>query len=250
MTYHGAMKDEPKRLQKVLAERGVASRRKAEVLILEGRVKVNGVVAKIGVSVVDKDDIVVDGKPVKNKEKLLYLAFNKPRGYVVSTNIQGEEKIIFELIKTPVRVFPIGRLDKESEGLLLLTNDGDLAQKVSHPSYKTEKVYEVTLDRPVKKSDTNLMEKGIPLHDEDGTTYTTSGVLLYFTQNPKKVKVRISIGKNHVIRKMFGHFGYAVQKLKRVSVGVVTLGSLKSGESRPLSPEEINELRASLPEKA
>lgn len=239
------MNETSKRLQKILSEHGIASRRKAEVLISEGRVKVNGRTAKLGESATASDTILVDNKPLRKNVSFVYYAFHKPVGYIVSAEQQGEEKIIFDLIKTRERVFPVGRLDKDSEGLLLLTNDGDFAQMVSHPKYHKTKVYEVTLDRPVKHGDLNKIEKGIILSDDTGEKYSTAGIQGKLTQNPKKVLVTLVLGKYHVIRKMFGHFGYAVQKLKRVSIGKVKLGSLKAGEIRELTKDEQDDLRGS-----
>jgi 23S rRNA pseudouridine2605 synthase len=238
MKYHEFMQ-KPERLQKILADFGVASRRKSEVLISEGRVRVNGKVAKIGDKALGPDKITVDGKTLKRKEKPLYFAFNKPRGYVVSETQQGTDPTIFDLIKIPERIFPVGRLDKDSQGLIILTNDGDLAQKISHPKGEIRKRYEVTVERKIEKSDTNLMERGISLSDEDGSRYSTKGTVVTFVQNPKKVIVEIGIGRYHVIRKMFGHFGYAVTKLKRISIGGVTLGGLELGALRPLTNKEL-----------
>lgn len=234
--------EKPKRLQKILAEHGIASRRKAEVFISEGRVKVNGKVAKLGQSAHESDEIQVSGKKLKRAPKFVYYAFNKPKGYIVSSEKQGSEPTIFDLIKVPFRVFPVGRLDKESEGLLLLTNDGDFAQKISHPRNGTEKLYEVTLERPVKTSDIREIEKGILLQDDLGKSYYTTGTKITKLQSPKKVLVLLHVGKYHVIRKMFGHFGYSVEKLKRVGIGKMKLGNLKVGEIRELTGEELTSL--------
>ena len=231
--------EKPKRLQKILAEHGIASRRKAEVLISEGKVTVNGTQAKLGQSASESDDIRVFGKQLKKAPKVVYYMLNKPRGYVVSLEKQGKDPTIFDLFKLPFRVFPVGRLDKESEGLLLLTNDGKFAQKISHPRKAVEKTYEVTLERPVKTSDVKEIEKGILLQDEVGKSYYTTGTKIRKLQSPKKVLVTIHIGKYHVIRKMFGHFGYSVEKLKRVMVGKMKLGNLKPGEIRQLTHEEL-----------
>lgn len=236
------MKEQLKRLQKILAEHGIASRRKAEVLISEGQVKINGKTASLGSKAFEHDEITVQGKLISKKVTFVYYAFNKPVGYVVSAKKQGDAKIIFDIIQTKERVFPVGRLDKDSEGLLILTNDGDFAQNIAHPSHDTEKTYLVTLDRAIKTSDMRKIEKGIQLADESGEVYSTQGTKLKAQQSPKKVLVTIKIGKYHVIRKMFGHFGYAVQKLQRIALGSLRLGSLAPGEMRPLTNEEIQEL--------
>lgn len=236
--------EKPKRLQKILAEHGIASRRKAEVLISEGRVTVNGTVATLGQSALESDDIRISGKQLKKAPKFVYYVLNKPRGYIVSLEKQGKDPTIFELFDIPFRIFPVGRLDKESEGLLLLTNDGAFTQKISHPRKGVEKTYEVTLERPVKMSDMKEIEKGILLQDEVGKSYYTTGTKIQKLQSPKKVLVTIHIGKYHVIRKMFGHFGYSVEKLKRVSIGKMRLGNLKLGEIRELTQEELAGLKS------
>ncbi len=238
--------DNAERVQKILSQAGFASRRAAEKLIEEGRVFVNGQKVSLGMKASLSDDIRVNGKKISLTfaTKHVYFAFHKPRGYIVSEVQQGDDPIIFDLLPKRPRVFAVGRLDKESEGLLLLTNDGDFAQMIMHPKHEVKKIYNVLLDRPLATADRNAIEKGIDIVDEDHTKYSTQGTKILAQSGAKKFRVEIRMGKYHMIRKMFGHFGYAVSRLQRVAIGSVKLGNLASGKFRELTEEERNSLRA------
>ena len=231
-----------KRLQKVLAEAGIASRRKSETLIEAGHVLVNGKVARLGMSVSPSDEVVYRGKKV-NLQRKEYFLLNKPVGYVVSKVKQGKTKTIYDLRSVPSHLFPVGRLDKETEGLLLLTNDGEFAQKMSHPKFEVKKTYEVLLDRPLEPHDRKKIEKGVQLTDEDGTRYTADRVHLDApSERPQKLTVSLHMGKYHVIRKLFGSLGYAVKKLRRIQLGPFRLKNIPIGSVHRVTDKDIRSL--------
>jgi len=223
------------RVQKLLSNYGYCSRRNAEELIEEGRVKVNGKVISLGDKATDDDKIEVDGHAV-NKEKKIYLVFNKPVGCV--TAFQDKKyKTIMKYIKIKERVFPIGRLDYNTSGLLLLTNDGDFANKIMHPRYEIEKTYLVELNKPVDDTSISRIEKGVYL--EDGKTKPAKIKKI----EPNKVEIIIHEGKNRIVRRIFHSLGYAIKTLERIKVGSLNLGTLKSGEYRELTKSEISQLQ-------
>lgn len=223
------------RINKYLAKSQVASRREAENLVLEGRVKVNGnIVTSLSTTVDENSDIVeFDGKIVKPIEKKYYLKINKPVGYTCSNKSQFNEKIIFDLIDLDVKLFTIGRLDKDSRGLVLITNDGDIYNKVIHPRSSIDKVYNVILDKNISVNDLNRLISGI---DIDGYV-TKPAKLIKYRKN--RVTLSISEGKNRQIRKMFEKVGYKVLDLHRQSIGNIEIGELESGEYRNLTKEEL-----------
>ncbi|ACX52400.1 pseudouridine synthase [Ammonifex degensii KC4] len=232
------------RLQKVLARAGIASRRKAEELIVAGRVKVNGqVVDKLGVKVdPERDSIEVDGKPVKLPERLVYLAFHKPRGVVTTLHDpQGRPKVADFLKGIKERVFPVGRLDYDSEGLLLLTNDGELAHRLLHPRFHVPKTYLVWVKGEVGKEKLNLLRRGIKL--EDGPTLPAEVRVLRRARGETVLQLTIREGRKRQIRRMLKALGCEVLRLKRVAVGPVRLGPLRPGEYRHLTPREVDSLR-------
>ncbi|RDV83044.1 pseudouridine synthase [Ammonifex thiophilus] len=232
------------RLQKVLARAGIASRRKAEKLILAGRVRVNGqVVDKLGVKVDPERDLIeVDGKPIKLPERLIYLAFHKPRGVVTTLHDpQGRPKVTDFLKGLRERVFPVGRLDYDSEGLLLLTNDGELAHRLLHPRFHVPKTYLVWVKGEVGKEKLDLLRRGIEL--EDGPTLPVEVRALRRTKGETILQLTIREGRKRQIRRMFRALGYEVSRLKRVAVGPVRLGPLRPGEYRHLTPREVESLR-------
>ena len=211
------------RLQKVLASAGVASRREAEKYILAGRVKVNGkIVKELGTKVGEKAFILVDGKPIKREKKAYYL-FYKPRGVVTMTDPQGRRTVADFAKDLPERVFPVGRLDYNTEGLLLLTNDGDLAQKLTHPKHEVNKTYRVTVPGLVPQDKLDLLRIGVKL--EDGMTAPA-----------------IDEGRNRQVRRMCDFIGFPVRQLKRIKLGNLTLQGLKRGGYRILNEDEINAL--------
>ncbi|NJD01501.1 MAG: rRNA pseudouridine synthase [Ruminiclostridium sp.] len=230
------------RLQKFLAEAGVASRRKCEELMLQGRVEVNGVkITELG-SKVDAGDIVkVDGKEVMQEEKKVYILLNKPVGLITTSKDQFSRKTVLDLIEgVKERIYPVGRLDYDTSGLLLLTNDGDLSYKLTHPSCETNKVYQAKIKGVLNDSAIQAFKTGIGI---DG--YTTSPArikVLERTSTDSLIEVTIHEGKNRQVRRMFEAVGYSVIKLRRISIGPVKLGNLEEGAWRHLTPEEVKSL--------
>lgn len=230
------------RLQKLLSERGVASRRKAEELIAGGHVKVNGHVASLGDKVDDRRDVVhVRGKKIAAAPPPVYIALHKPRGYITTRKDEQGRKCVEELVQsvgTPV--YPVGRLDRESEGLLLLTNDGDFAHAVTHPSTHIPKLYRVTL-RPAMTEEQRLQfEEGIVL---DGRRTAPAQVRIVSSE-PERCVAEITLyeGRNRQIRRMCESLGLEVARLRRNAVGKVRLGMLPTGSWRYLKPEEVRDL--------
>jgi 23S rRNA pseudouridine2605 synthase len=225
------------RLQKFLAHAGVCSRRKAETYILEGRVKVNDQkIYTLGTQVdPDKDQVFFDNKqviPPKADEGFTYIAVNKPRGYITSCS-QKNAKIILELVKINKRIYPIGRLDKDSNGLVLLTDDGQLHNRLSHPSHNHEKEYLVTTCSPIQDSELNAMAEGMVIEGEK----TRKAVVTRISRN--EFKIILKQGRNRQIRKMVGKTGNKVDTLKRIRMANINLGNLKEGSWRYLTHQEI-----------
>ncbi len=224
------------RIQKILAKAGVSSRRKAENFIANGRVLVNGKVAILGQKAdPEKDRIVVNGKPVI-LEKKVYIMLNKPKGFVTTVSEHHGMKTVLYLVRVPERVFPVGRLDKHTEGLLFLTNDGDLANKLTHPRYAVQKEYYVVLDRPLSEQAMERLEKGVFV---DERKVKLSGLDVA----GKKVMVRIHEGRKHIVRRLFETLGFSVVELVRTRIGNVELGNLQSGKWRALTPAELRRLQ-------
>ena len=228
------------RLQKVIASAGITSRRKAEDLIKEGKVSVNGkVITELGTKVNPNDEILVNNKLITIEDKEYYL-LNKPRGVVTTTSDEKDRKTVVELINTTSRIYPIGRLDYDTTGALLLTNDGDFANIVMHPKSGIDKVYLAKLEGIIKGEQINALKKGIKL---DNVLVKPSRVKLKKV-NPEKntcmVEITIHEGKNHQVKRMFEAVGFHVEKLHRERVGIFTVQDLKSGEYRKLSPKEVS----------
>jgi len=228
------------RLNKFLSSCGVASRRKCEEIILAGRVTVNGKVTENLATVVDEknDKVMVDSIQVKLPTEFIYLKMNKPKGYACTANDERGRKTIFDLLeKRDVRLFNVGRLDYDTEGLILLTNDGDFANLVTHPKYHFEKEYIVTAEGQVKEGDLAVLRKGVVI---DGARMPTAKVkLLSFDGKWSKVSVVIDEGQNHQVRKMFEAIGKDIKLLKRVRIGEVHLGGLYRGKTKPMTAIEI-----------
>lgn len=233
------------RIQKILAQMGIASRRKAEELIAEGRVTVNGVPAEIGMKAdSERDHIKVDGKLLTRPEPKVYFIFNKPKGVVTSlSDPEGRPTIRDFIRRVKYRVFPVGRLDYDSEGLLLVTNDGDFAQAILHPSHEVHKTYLVKVKGMVKEEILEKLRRGVRL--EDGMT-APAGVrrvrMGRASENNQWLEVSIHEGKKRQVRRMLEKVGHDVTKLKRVAIDGLKLGDLRPGALRPLTVEEIERL--------
>lgn len=236
------MADEKIRLQKYLAECGIASRRKSEELIAAGKVKVNGVTASIGDKVNPKHDkVTVSGKKAVSVKKSVYIMLNKPRGFITTMSDEHDRKCVAELVKgINTRVYPVGRLDRESEGLLIMTNDGEFANALTHPSKHISKTYRVTIRPEITKEQATAFRNGIEI---DGRMTAHADLrILEAQENRTVVEVTIYEGRNRQIRKMFEALGIEVARLKRTKVGNLKLGMLKQGDYRDLTPEEVNSL--------
>lgn len=227
------------RLNKFLSSCGLASRRKCEGIILAGRVSVNGQTVQNLSTVVDekKDKVCCDGKEMKLPTEFVYLKMNKPKGYACTASDEKGRKTIFDLVESDVRLFNVGRLDYDTEGLILLTNDGDFANLVTHPKYHFEKEYIATVEGEVKEGDLAVLRKGVVI---DGVRMPTAKVkLLSFDGKWSKVSVIIDEGQNHQVRRMFEAIGKDIKLLKRVRIGDVHLGGLYRGKTKSLTAEEI-----------
>ena len=230
------------RLQKLLSAAGVCSRRAAEAYIASGRVTVNGTPAELGQRAdPDRDDIRVDGKPLSGKEELVYLLLNKPRGYVTTLSDEKGRKTVADLVSDcGVRVYPVGRLDLDSEGLLLMTNDGALTQRLLHPSGEVNKTYLVSVYGPVD----GAVERLSAVTELDGEPIRPAQVeLLRRTGRTAELSVTIHEGKNRQIRRMCQACGLTVKRLRRVREHTLELGDLPAGKWRYLTAEEIAGLR-------
>lgn len=232
------------RLNRHISMCGEASRRKADTLIEAGRVKVNGViVTEVGVKIdAEKDKVEVDGKLLKAEAKR-YIVLNKPRYYLTTLGEDSTGKsTIVELIKNmPQRVYPVGRLDFDSEGLLILTNDGELANRIHHPSYGIEKVYRAIVRGRIEPKDVARMKRGAKL--EDGFVKPDSVKVLSYGDGDTFITLAFHEGKNHLVKRFLTEFGFHVKKLRRIAVGPVRLGILPSGTWRDLTDKELSQLR-------
>ena len=240
------------RLQKYIASCGIASRRKAEELITEGKVQVNGrKVTELGVKInPQKDKVKVNGQLLA-QEKPVYYLLNKPKGVITSvSDPQGRETVLDYIKNETKRIYPIGRLDLYTEGLLLLTNDGELAQNLTHPSKGIEKTYEVRIKGRVRDDDLQIIANGVEL--EDGITAPATIVDLGFDDHNGVHEVEITIheGRNRQVRRMFEHFGYRIHNLKRIAYAGLTLGGVNRGASRQLTIREVKALKALGTDKA
>lgn len=231
------------RLNKYLAHAGIASRRKCDDLILAGYVKVNGdKVNALGVVIDEtKDEVTFKGRKVTLGEEYIYVLLNKPRGVVTTASDEYKRKTVLDLMAIPERIYPVGRLDYDTTGVLLLTNDGKLTNHLLHPGYESEKIYRVLIDKIIRPIDLHKLQKGITL---DGKMTKPCKIKeLRRMDNRSFLEVILREGRNRQIRRMFEEFGYIVEELNRVSFSGLTLGSLHPGEWRYLNKDEIARLK-------
>lgn len=234
------------RLQKILARSGIASRRKAEEMISEGRVSVNSeIVREMGFKAdIERDEIRVDGKLICAEETKIYLMLNKPRGYVTSLSDPQQRPLVGHLLpELGARLFPVGRLDYDSEGLLLMTNDGSFAQHIQHPRYRISKTYRVKISGRIKAEELNQLLRGLEL--EDGRFIPDEVSMGEINPKSTWITVKISEGRNRVIRRAFDKLGHSVLRLIRIAIDDLQLGNLKEGEYRFLKGWEIKKLISS-----
>ena len=237
-------KKEPIRLQKFISQCGVASRRKAEELILQGKVKINGKAAILGDKVTDKDKVYVNGKRiVMPRKSFRYIMRNKPRGFITTMSDERGRKCVAQLVENVgERVYPIGRLDKDSEGMLIFTNDGEFANKIMHPRNSVYKIYRVTVRPDITEDQLVKLETGVEL---DGKK-TAPAIVHVVHKEPGRVVLEMILheGKNREIRRMCDAVGLEVARLKRTQIGGVKMGMLKQGDWRDLTEKEIKNLTA------
>ena len=234
--------NEPLRLNKFLANAGICSRREADEFIQAGVVTVNGeVVTELGTKVLRTDEVKFHDQPVVI-EKKVYVLLNKPKDYVTTSDDPQQRKTVMDLVKNacPERIYPVGRLDRNTTGVLLLTNDGDLASKLTHPKYLKKKIYHVYLDKNVTAHDLQQITEGIQLEDGE---IKADDVQYAHPTDKKQVGIEIHSGKNRIVRRIFEALGYRVQKLDRVQFAGLTKKNLKRGDWRYLTEEEVDRLR-------
>lgn len=232
------------RLNKYIADAGICSRRKADELIANGNVKVNkAVVKEMGYQVEDGDEVVVNGTKIETKGKKVYVAVNKPKGYITSMDDDKERLTVAELVADiPERLFPVGRLDYNTTGLLIMTNDGQLTYTLTHPKHEVYKTYIAKVAGVISDKRLAMLRKGVDI----GGFVTSPAKVKVLKQMPRHAVVEISIkeGKNRQVRKMFAAVGNKVQELERVSIGDIRLGRLMSGHYRKLTKEEVEYLKS------
>lgn len=232
------------RLNRYIAMSGICSRREADDFIKAGVVKVNGVVVtELGTKISANDEIRFNDEIIHG-EKKVYILMNKPKGYVTTLDDPNAERTVIDLLKgkVPERIYPVGRLDKNTMGVLLLTNDGDLTKELTHPSYQKKKIYHVFLDKNLSIEDMERIAEGVEL--EDGIAYADE--ISFIGDSKKEVGVEIHSGRNRIVRRLFEHFGYKVQKLDRVYFAGLTKKGLQRGFWRYLTPKEIGALKSGI----
>ncbi|MFI5185697.1 MAG: pseudouridine synthase [Chitinophagales bacterium] len=228
-------------LNKFIAHCGVCSRRDAADLVKLGKVKVNNeTITEPGHRVSGKDEIRVNGKKIFLSKNLIYILLNKPKDYITTTDDPEKRKTVLDLIRTKERIYPVGRLDRNTSGVLLLTNDGELSQVLTHPSHEVKKVYHVTLNRSLEKKDFDQILKGVTLEDGPASV----DVLAYADARDKtQLGVEIHSGRNRIVRRIFEHLGYDVKNLDRVVFAGLTKKNVERGKWRFLNEKEIRDLK-------
>jgi 23S rRNA pseudouridine2605 synthase len=229
------------RLNRFLALCGLGSRRKCESLIQAGRVAIDGnIVESLGISVNEQTSVVtVDGKRVFPPQKFVYILLNKPKGYVTTANDELGRKTVLDLLPDKVRLFPVGRLDKDTMGVLLLTNDGEFAFQLIHPKFKVDKIYQVSLNKPIHNADVLKLQSGILL--EEGVTSPCQVKIVQ--PDRKKIEIILHEGRKRQIRRMLQSLGYKVADLIRIQFGTIALKNLKPGQWRYLTDQEVANLK-------
>jgi 23S rRNA pseudouridine2605 synthase len=230
------------RLNKFIAHCGICSRREAAELVKNGNIMVNGKVHTNPAYEIMPDDVVIHkGKILRINVNPVYILMNKPKNVITTMDDERGRKTVFDLIKDEIdqRVFPVGRLDRNTTGLLLLTNDGDLAQKLSHPAYKMKKIYHTVLDKALTKNDLELIQNGIKL--EDGIAHVDG--IAYVDGKKNEIGIEIHIGKNRIVRRIFEHLGYQIEKLDRVYLAGLTKKNLPRGRYRHLTEKELIQIK-------
>lgn len=231
------------RLNKFISDCGVASRRKAEEFILEGRVEVNGNTVKDLTYRIEEDDkVTLDGERLKAENKVYFL-LNKPKGVVTTTSDEKNRKTVLDLIRTEKKIYPVGRLDYNTTGVLILTNDGNFTNVLTHPAHGIPRIYEVVLNKALSSEHKNLLLKGIVL---DGIKSKFNSILSTDEKNKKQYRVETNEGRNHFVKKMFSRLGYKVTGLNRLSFGIFNVGTLKKGEYRKISFSEVKKYLSNL----
>lgn len=230
------------RINKYLADAGITSRRKAENLVLEKRVKINGkIITELATDVKPNDMVFVDNKQIFTQQVFEYYMLNKPKGYLSTASDDRGRKTVLDLVKTNTRIYPVGRLDYDSEGLLLLTNDGELTNKLTHPKHNISKTYLVNINSNITKKELETLQKGVVI---DGYKLHECKIFVKeISESQTKMEVVIFEGRNREIRKMFESIGKKVVLLKRIKIENLLLGNLKRGEYRPLTKKEIDYLK-------
>ena len=230
------------RINKFLSSLGIASRRAIDKYIEEGRIKVNGVIASTGIDVTEDDEICIDDKKIETKkiEEKVYFMLNKPLEVLSASSDDRGRKTVVDLIKTDKRIFPIGRLDYMTSGLILITNDGELFNRLVHPKSEIYKKYYIKVFGEVKKEEIDELKKGVLL--EDGKTLPAKVAGIKYDKNKTSMYISIREGRNRQIRRMIEKFGYKVLMLRREKIGELSLGDLKEGKYRELTKEEIEYL--------
>ena len=229
------------RINKFISNSGVCSRRQADELILKGKVYLNNKKIKtLGIKISNEDIVKIDGKII-SKEKKEYLILNKPKDFITTLNDPQNRKTVKDLIKgaTKKRLYPVGRLDRKTTGLLIFTNDGELSKKLTHPSYKIKKIYHVEIEKAIELNDFKIIENGFKL---DGEKIKVDKIAI-LDKEKKNIGLEIHIGKNRIVRRIFEHLNYKVKKLDRVMIGSITKKNLKRGSWRFLKDSEVRLLK-------
>lgn len=236
------------RIQKILAAAGIASRRASEELIVEGRVEVNGQLAELGMKATRRDDIRVDGERINADPELVYVMLNKPQGYVSTVDDPEGRPTVLDLVSLKMRLFPIGRLDLDTEGLLLLTNDGELTNALLHPSGEVRKTYVALVNGPVRRVTQAALKEGVEL--EDGHAKVADLEIIEEDKGKVLLQLVMTEGRKREVRRLLKHVGHPVERLARVAFAGVQLGELRQGKWRFLTQQEVGLLHAAVEQRS